>query len=147
MKLESVLASKGRRVVTAPPTTTIRDAVALLAQHNVGALVVADPAGQIHGIISERDVIRAIGHRDGVMALTVADLMTTAVICGSPSDDLEPVLQTMTTRHFRHLPVVEDGCLVGILTISDLVKAQLNQYRGAIDTLELRLLESVRAAS
>ena len=147
MKLQSVLASKGPRVITTPPTSTVSEAVALLARHNIGAVVVVDAAGQIHGIISERDVIRALASREGVMALTVADLMTTALVCGSPSDDLEPVLQSMTTRHFRHLPVVEDGRLVGILTISDLVKAQLNQYRGTIDTLELRLLESLRAAS
>ncbi len=147
MKLQSVLASKGPRVITTPPTSTVGEAVALLARHNVGALVVADAAGQIHGIISERDVIRALASREGVMALTVADLMTTALVCGSPGDDLEPVLQTMTTRHFRHLPVVEGERLVGVLTIGDLVMAQRNQYRGAVDNLEVRLMESARAAS
>ena len=147
MKLESVLATKGSRVVSTTAKATVREAVATLAEHNVGALVVTDPDGRLAGIISERDIIRAFAHRESVMALTVADLMTTALVCGSPADDLEPVLQTMTARHFRHLPVLDDGHLVGILTIGDLVKAQLGHYRGAVDTLEVRLMESGRSGS
>ena len=147
MKLESVLATKGSRVVTTTPAMSVGDAVALLAEHNVGALVAVDWQGKPCGIVSERDIVRAMARRADVMPLAVSDLMTTGLVCGSPDDDLEAVLQTMTSRHFRHLPVVDNGQLVGILTIGDLVKAQLNQYRGAVDTLEVRLMESGRFAS
>lgn len=147
MKLRSVLATKGSRVVTTTPDATIREAIAMLTEHNVGALLVVGPGETLAGIISERDIIRAFAQREGVMALTVADLMTTSVVSGTPADDIEPVLQTMTARHFRHLPVVDDGHLVGLITIGDLVKAQLTHYRGTVDTLELRLMESGRAVS
>jgi CBS domain-containing protein len=147
MKLETILATKGATVVSASPPDSIASAVATLARHQIGALVVVDDLGRPVGIISERDIVRALATGADVMALSIKDLMTTTLVCGSPDDDLEPVLKTMTERRFRHLPVVEHGRLVGIVTIGDLVKVQLNQYRGAVDTLEVRLMESERAAS
>ena len=140
MKMQSVLAAKGRRIVTVTPQTPIGDALKLLAEHNIGALIVVDDRKLPVGMLSERDIIRSLAAGRGVRERTVGDLMTRDVVTGSPEDDIEAVLQTMTSRHFRHLPIMDDGALVGMVSLGDLVKAQLNNYRGAVDTLETRLM-------
>ena len=147
MKLQTVLAAKGTGVVMVSPSSSIREAVATLRENNVGALIVVDGDGQPCGILSERDIIRALGSDTALLERRAGELMTAAVVCGCPQDDVEAVLKTMTGRHFRHLPVVEDGRLVGILTIGDLVKAQLNQYRGTVDSLQVQLMSTEAAAS
>jgi len=133
--------------VTVSPSSSIRDAVAVLRENNVGALIVVDQEGQPCGILSERDIIRALGGDTTLLERTAGDLMTAAVVCGCPQDDVEAVLKTMTGRHFRHLPVVDDGRLVGILTIGDLVKAQLKQYRGTVDSLQVQLMGTEASSS
>ncbi|MCC6382699.1 MAG: CBS domain-containing protein [Dehalococcoidia bacterium] len=142
MKLEVVLAARGPRVLTIDAAASIRVAVARLAEHNIGALVVVDAAGHPIGILSERDVIRALAAGEDALALTVGDLMTSPVIAATPADDAEAVLQTMTTNHFRHVPIVDHGVLVGIVTIGDLVRAQLIEVRGEVVTLETRLMDA-----
>ncbi len=142
MKLSAVLAAKGNRVFTIEPAESITSAVALLAEHNIGALIVTAPGGLPTGILSERDIIRRLAKGAGVLTETVADLMTSPVTIGTSNDDLDSVLRTMTTSRFRHLPVVDDGELVGMVTIGDLVKAQLTEFRGAVATLETRLMNS-----
>lgn len=142
MKLSTVLAAKGSRVFTITPESPIREAVAVLAANNIGALIVVDSNGAPTGIISERDIIRRLSASRSVLDSTVGDLMSSPIVSGTSNDDLESVLRTMTTRRFRHLPVVDDGVLVGMVTIGDLVKAQLNEFRGAVATLETRLMES-----
>lgn len=142
MKIETILAAKGPKTVTIAATASVREAVQALSSHNVGALIVVDAAGYPDGILSERDVIRCLAERDDVLAPTVGDLMTSPVTVGTPQDDVESVLRTMTARHFRHLPVVEGRKLVGMVTLGDLVKGQLAEYRGAVATLETQLMES-----
>ena len=139
MKISAVLATKGMNVITIRPEQSISEAIALLSTHNIGALVVVDTAGKPVGIISERDIVRIAAKSKEVFVASVSQVMTRDVVTGSSHDDLHSVLQTMTTRHFRHLPVVDDGRLVGIVSIGDLVKAQLNEYRGEIDTLQTRI--------
>jgi len=112
----------------------------LLAEHNIGALIAVDEGRVPVGILSERDIIHSLAAGPGVRDKLVGDLMTREIVTGSPNDDIAAVLQTMTSRHFRHLPIVEEGVLVGMLTLGDLVNAQLNAYRGAVDTLETRLM-------
>ena len=141
MKLAAVLAAKGSRVFTVRPESSVRAAVAELAANNIGALIVCDEPGAPIGIISERDIIRRANVDASVLDLAVADLMTSPVISGTSNDDLDSVLRTMTDRRFRHLPVVDDGELVGMVTIGDLVKAQLAELRGAVATLETRLMD------
>ncbi len=141
MKISNILASKGVKVITIHPEQTLRDAVALLGEHNIGALVVVNASGAPVGILSERDVVRELARRDQVLALSVEGLMTRDVVTGSPHDDLGSVLQTMTDRHFRHLPIIDDGRLAGIVSIGDVVKAQMSQYQGEIDTLETRIAQ------
>lgn len=142
MKLAAVLAVKGTRVFTIGADAAVREAVTELAGNNIGALVVMPASGPPVGIISERDIIRRLSADESVLDARVVDLMTSPVLCGTSDDDLESVLRTMTSRRFRHLPVVDDGELVGMVTIGDLVNAQLNAFRGAVATLETRLMDS-----
>lgn len=140
MKISSILATKGMNVVTIRPDQSVREAVAVLTQHNIGALVVVDEAGKPIGILSERDIVRALARRDDVLAQSVSQVMTAPVIAATPHDDLTAVMQTMTEKRFRHLPIVHRGKLDGIVSIGDVVKAQLDEYRGAIDTLQMQII-------
>ncbi len=141
MKISNILASKGVKVITIRPEQTLRDAVALLSQHNIGALVVVNASGAPVGILSERDIVRGLASRDNVLALSVDGFMTRDLVTGSPHDDLGSVLRTMTDRRFRHLPIIDDGRLAGIVSIGDVVKARLNEYQGEIATLETRITQ------
>jgi CBS domain-containing protein len=140
MNIASLLASKGVKVVTIGPHESIRGAVSLLAQHNIGALVVVEGQGALVGIVSERDIVRALARTEAILVEPVAVIMTREVVIGTPQDDLVAVGPTMTERHIRHLPVVEGGRLVGIVSIGDIVKAQRDQYQGEVDTLQYQLL-------
>jgi CBS domain-containing protein len=140
MNIASLLASKGITVVTIGPQDTIRGALTLLAQHNIGALVVVDGQGGLVGIVSERDIVRALARTEAILVEPVDVIMTREVVIGTPQDDLVAVGNTMTERRIRHLPVVEGGRLVGIVSIGDVVKAQRDQYQGEVDTLQFQLL-------
>jgi CBS domain-containing protein len=139
MTIASLLASKGPRVVTVRPDQTIREALGVLAEHNIGALVVVDGGGRPVGIVSERDVVRAAARDEALFDRAVADIMTRELVIGGPQDDLVAVGATMTRRRIRHLPVMQDGALVGIVSIGDVVKAQRDQYQGEVDTLQTQL--------
>ena len=141
MKIESILATKSSTVITVGPDQSLREAIGLLAEHNIGALIVVDKAGQPIGIISERDIIREAARTETVLAQTVSRVMTKDLITASPGDDLETVLQTMTAKRFRHLPIVDRERLIGIISIGDVVKAQLDKYQGEVDTLQTQIIE------
>jgi CBS domain-containing protein len=141
MTVASLLARKGVKVVTIQPEHQIRQALALLAEHNIGAVVVVDPGARPIGILSERDIVRAaVRDERGVFDKPVSALMTRNVIVGVPQDDLTSVGYTMTEKRIRHLPVVEQGRLVGIISIGDVVKAQRDHYQGEVDTLQFQLI-------
>jgi CBS domain-containing protein len=140
MNIQHVLATKGTNVVTIRPEQTIREALATLVGHNVGALVVVDHTGALRGILSERDILRSVARNEGVFSQHVSDLMTTDVIVGIPQDDLGTVAHTMTEKRIRHIPVVEHGKLLGIVSIGDVVKAQRNELQGEVDTLQTMIL-------
>ena len=139
MKLESILTTKGPRVLTVGAAQSVREAAAMLDRHNVGALVAVNAADQPVGIISERDIIRAVARDEGVLGRPVSSVMTTTIVVGSPQDDVEAVMKTMTEKRFRHLPVLDKGKLIGIVSIGDMVKAQLSQFQGEIETLETQI--------
>lgn len=141
MNIANVLAVKGPRVVTIQPEQTIHQALALLAQHNIGALVVIGDGGEPVGILSERDIVREAAHNQKVFDLVVSSIMTRDVIIGTPQDDLVSVAFTMTDRHIRHLPITDRGRLVGMVSIGDIVKAHRNELQGEVDTLQTQLLE------
>ena len=141
MNIASLLAKKGPKVVTVQPEQTIRQALALLAEHNIGALVVVDREVRPIGILSERDIVRTAVRDEAVFVKTMSALMTKDVILGPPQDELESVGRTMTDRHIRHLPVVDQRRLIGIISIGDVVKAQRDLYRGEVETLQMELTE------
>ena len=141
MKIETILASKGTNVFTVRPDRSIKEAIALLVQHNIGALIVVDDSGKPIGILSERDIIREAARNDAVLGQPVSQVMTQNVIAASPHDDITSVEQAMTYRRIRHVPVMDQGQLISIVSIGDVVKAQLDQYEGQIETLHTQLNE------
>jgi len=140
MKVNTILSTRRSNVVTIEPDKTLRDVVLLLVQHQIGALVVVDAGGNLQGIISERDVIRAAAVHADPFALKVHEVMTRNVVVGVPQDDLWVVAHIMTERRFRHVPIVDDGKLIGIISIGDIMKVQRDAYQGELDTLEMQLL-------
>jgi CBS domain-containing protein len=137
MKVKALLANKPTGVVTIAPDQSLQDAAQLLAQHNIGALVAVNPAGKPVGILSERDIVRHIARQGtGALALTVNDAMTKDIIIALPSDDLGYLSSTMTEKRIRHLPVMQDAQLIGMVSIGDVVKAQLDHVEGEARALE-----------
>jgi len=128
MTVAAILAGKGRDVLTVPVDTSIREAVRLLAERRIGAVVVADASRHILGIVSERDIVRAMA-RSGAEGLDgeVGSIMTAKVVTCTETDTIHFVMERMTEGRFRHLPVVEDGRLAGIISIGDVVKARIQQ--------------------
>jgi len=139
MKIAAILATKGADVETIWPDRRVREAVALLARRNIGALVVVDEGQAPVGIMSERDVVRAAATDETIFARPVSAIMTRNLVTATPEDDLLSVANVMTERRIRHLPVVQAGRLVGIVSIGDVVKAQRDQYQGQLDTLQVEL--------
>jgi CBS domain-containing protein len=123
MNVATVLKSKGRAVTTVRPSQTLSDVAERLASKKIGAIVVVGDAGRVVGIISERDVVRAVAER-GAAALQVAvdEVMTRSVVTCNEATTLDELMEIMTTGRFRHVPVVTDGALVGIVSIGDVVK-------------------------
>jgi CBS domain-containing protein len=128
MKLKDVLAAKGSRVVTLSAKSSIADAIRIMHAENVGSVMVPDAEGCPVGIFTERDVVRlyAEGDRD-FEKLPVEARMTCSVVLGRLSMTVDEALALMTERRFRHLPVVEDGMLIGMVSIGDLVKMKLGE--------------------
>jgi CBS domain-containing protein len=141
MNIASILATKGGQVFTIRPDQTVRQALAVLGERNVGALVVVDSSGGAIGILSERDIVRQLARDEQALSVPVDKLMTRDLVVGVPQDDLRSVGTTMVQRRIRHLPIVDGGKLVGIVSIGDVVKAQRDQYLGEVDTLETQLIE------
>ena len=136
MTVARILAEKGREVVTTQPYRTLKEVVDLLAAKGIGAVVVADAVLAVLGILSERDVVRVIA-QSGPAALNepVSRYMTPRVTTVTTNDTIDHVMATMTEGRFRHLPVVEDGRLIGIVSIGDVVKRhviQLDSERQAL---------------
>lgn len=136
MRIQELLKGKGSDVVTITSDTTIGELVQTLADHRIGAVVVVDD-GVITGIISERDVVRALpGGAEGLLDRQVSSLMTSDVITCAPSDEVSSLAASMTEHRFRHLPVVQGDQLVGIVSIGDIVKFRLEELQGERDQLQ-----------
>ncbi len=137
MLISDVLRRKGGTVVTVAPTASVPELLGLLAEHRVGALVVAGQDEAVAGIVSERDVVRRL-HADGaaLLDLTVADLMTRAVHTASPADTVDALARTMTEQRVRHVPVLDAGVLVGIISIGDVVKHRIDELTHERDQLD-----------
>jgi CBS domain-containing protein len=126
MTVRRILAAKGREVITVQPDCKVSEAVRILCDHRLGALVVTDSSGALAGIVSERDVVRGIAEL-GARALdeTVSVFMTRDVVTTADSATIQSVMAKMTDGRFRHVPVMEQGRLAGIVSIGDVVKHRL----------------------
>jgi len=138
MRIGDVLKAKpSHDVVTIGPDAGVRELIALLAEHNVGALIVsADGGDTVDGIVSERDVVRHLHHDGTVVNNTVAAIMTVAVETCDEDTALDEIMKVMTERRVRHVPVVRDGRLVGIVSIGDVVKHRMDQLQFERDQLD-----------
>jgi CBS domain-containing protein len=127
MKVEGILRSKGTNVVTANPSATVASIVQRLHQERIGAIVVTEN-GRVLGMISERDVVRGLAdHGPAILDRQVADLMTRPVHSCSRDDSVKHLMSEMTRKRIRHLPVIDDGVLCGIVSIGDVVKNRLDE--------------------
>ena len=129
MLIGQILAGKGGDVVAIEPDATIAEAARLLKDKRIGAVVVIERGGErLSGIISERDIARGVAeHGARLPELKVRDLMTAGVVTCAPEDGLQKLMQIMTDKRFRHLPVVKDGRMIGIISIGDVVKHRLQE--------------------
>ena len=135
MKIRDLMASKGSRVVTIGPQATLQEALCTLIENKVGSLLVKGRADTLAGIITERDLMREVYQDSPLREKQVEEVMTREIVTGSPEDDIEYVMNEMTERRFRHMPVLESGRLVGIISIGDVVKAQLHLAQTRVDDL------------
>jgi CBS domain-containing protein len=137
MRIADVVKSKpSQDVITIAPDATVRDLIGLLAEHNVGALIVSGDGTHLEGIVSERDVVRRLHETDGVLDERVSEIMTTDVSTCDPESDLDELRRMMTELRIRHVPVVSGDALVGIVSIGDVVKQSLAQLEFERDQLD-----------
>jgi CBS domain-containing protein len=137
MTLAAILKSKGHDVASMRPTSTIADVVMRLAERGIGAILVEDALGQVLGIVSERDIVRALAvHGAATLGMTAGQLMTARLVTAAPGISVAEAMRIMTDGRFRHLPVVDGGKVIGIVSIGDVVKSLLAQQAQDIDSLK-----------
>jgi CBS domain-containing protein len=141
MRICDILRRKGLEVVTIAPDRTVLEAVQILVEHNIGAVVVVDGSGPI-GILSERDVLRLTARAAALTTLPVREAMTTDLVTGNVGDELRHVMDVMTQRRIRHLPIMDGSSLDGIVSIGDLV----NELRRDVETENQHLKEYISGA-
>ena len=139
MIVSQILASKAvEGVLTLPSTATVKEAAGIMSDRRIGTIVISDDDGKTPaGILSERDIVREIGRRGpAVLADMVGDVMTAKPVTCAPGDSSDNVLETMTERRFRHMPVMTEGRMVGLISIGDVVKARLSELAMEKNALE-----------
>jgi CBS domain-containing protein len=137
MRIREVLAGKpSAEVFTISPDATVRQLVAALGEHNVGALIVSTDGSTVEGIVSERDVVRRMRSDESLLDRSVSEIMTTEVQTCDPDATVNELMKTMTTGRFRHLPVLEEGRLAGIISIGDVVKHRMSELEFERDQLD-----------
>lgn len=137
MLIAQILAGKGSDVISTRPEATIAEVAGLLKEKRIGAVVVTEADGRLCGIISERDLARGLANYGSkLLEMKVGALMTSDVVTCSPDDGIETLMQTMTDGRFRHLPVVKDGELTGIISIGDVVKHRLKELEAETHMLQ-----------
>ncbi len=136
MRIADVLRNKGASVATITPETSVSGLLTELSVHNIGAMVVVSPDGVI-GIVSERDVVRALQERGAdLLRLPVSEIMTTFVATCTPNDSVDSLSVLMTTKRVRHIPVMENGRLTGIVSIGDVVKTRMEELEATQEQLQ-----------
>jgi len=137
MRISEVLGGKGSQdVVTVRPEATVRELLALLAEHNIGAVVVSSDGVALDGIVSERDVVRRLNEDETALDQPVSSIMSAQVHTCERSQHVHDLMVAMTERRIRHVPVVEDGRLVGIVSIGDVVKSRMGELEFERDQLD-----------
>src|SRR6185295_2804834 len=131
MTVRAILSRKGRDVATIAPTASLSEAVRLLAQRRIGAVVVTGPENRVAGILSERDIVRSLSERGPA---AVEDNVAAVMTC-TEAETVAAIMERMTAGKFRHLPVVEQGQLAGIISIGDVVKWRLEEIEGETNAL------------
>jgi CBS domain-containing protein len=136
MRISDLLRRKGHLVVTVKPEQSVTDLLNLLAEHKVGALVVSSDGNAVQGIVSERDVVRRLQERGPeLLQAAVQDIMTSQVHVCPPDTSLDDLMRVMTTGRFRHVPVIDNDRLVGIISIGDVVKHRIDELQSERDQL------------
>ena len=136
MNVAAILKAKGGAVSTARPDTPLLEISRKLSSKKIGAIVIVGEAGRVAGIISERDIIRAIAQRGAeALATPVSEVMTRQVITAAQSSTLDELMSVMTSGRFRHLPVVENDSLVGIVSIGDVVKHHIAEVEMEVSAM------------
>ncbi len=143
MLVNTILKHKPPGYISVTSSTSISGVVDVLATKGIGAVLVVDH-GELVGILSERDIVRSLAHRAAqTLELTAAELMTHNPITATPETTTEQAMEIMTERHFRHLPIVENGKLTGLVSIGDVVKARIDQSQHEVDTLRVYVAGNV----
>ncbi len=138
MTVAAILADKGKEVISAKPSVTLQEISKTLADNRIGAIVIIDAGGKVCGIASERDVVRQIaGSGPAALDAPVSSCMTSKVISCSLHHSIDEVMGVMTNNRFRHLPVIEDGKLQGIVSIGDVVKKKIEKAEREAEDLKL----------
>jgi CBS domain-containing protein len=136
MTVRAILSRKGRDVSTIAPTATLSEAVNLLAQRRIGAVIVTGADDRVAGILSERDIVRVLSERGPTeLQENVAAVMTRKVMTCNESDTIAALMERMTAGKFRHLPVVDQGKLTGVISIGDVVKSRVEEFEGETEAL------------
>jgi CBS domain-containing protein len=135
MHVQAILGNKGAQIVSMSPQATILEACRLLAEHRIGAVLVLD-GDRVAGMFSERDVVRAVTEKgSAALDIQLSEVMTRNVLTCKPEDSVDDIMAVMTARRVRHLPVLEDARLVGIVSIGDVVKHRLDEAALEVDSL------------
>jgi len=137
MKINDVIRGKSSDdVITITPDATVRDLLALLAEYNIGAVIVSREGSRVDGIVSERDVVRKLNGNDAVLDAPVSEIMTAVVQTCEPGHDVDELMAQMTEHRIRHVPVVENDTLIAVVSIGDVVKSRITQLTFERDQLD-----------
>lgn len=137
MTVAAILKQKGHDVLSVHPSDSVAAVVALLSERGIGAALVRDHAGQVLGIVSERDIMHGLArHGAAALAMTAAESMTRDLVTITPATTVVEAMALMTSQRFRHLPVLDHGRLAGIISIGDVVKSRLQQQEHEVDSLK-----------
>jgi CBS domain-containing protein len=144
MTVAAILKHKGRQIVTVAPTAKIAEVTQVLAEKRIGAALVQDSADQLLGIVSERDIVRSLAANGArTLDMTAGQLMTRALKTATPHTTVAEAMHEMTVGRFRHMPVLDRGALVGVISIGDVVKARIMQQDQEVESLKTYVAGSV----
>jgi CBS domain-containing protein len=136
MTLNAILKSKPPGFFSVLPETRISGVITVLAEKRIGAVLVVDQSNELVGILSERDIVRSLaGHALSTLEMSARDLMTPHPVTATPATTVEKAMEIMTDGHFRHLPILQDNHLIGLVSIGDVVKARIDQHLHEVETL------------